>query len=105
MLLEREVPLSELAGWWGDACDGAGRVALISGEAGIGKTALVGELERRVSGRTLLGACDPLSTPRPLGPLADIAAQIGGAVAEQLAAGGRVDLIFAALVAELAGAR
>lgn len=33
-----------------------------------------------------LGACDPLVTPRPLGPWHDIARQAGGALAEALAA-------------------
>ena len=56
-----------------------GRVALVIGEAGIGKTALVTSvtagLDRR---RVLWGACDPLITPRPLGPLRDVAREAGG---------------------------
>src|SRR5262245_47074158 len=102
MLQERERPLAELAGWWSEACGGRGRVGRVAGEAGIGEAALVRELERRVVGRKLLGVCDPLSTPRPLGPLVDIAPHIGGAVAHGLVAGDAVDAIFAALVAELA---
>src|SRR5690606_20634604 len=48
-------------------------------EAGVGKSTLVAEFARAVSpqARLLQGACDPLSTPRPLGPLVDIAAQAG----------------------------
>jgi DNA-binding CsgD family transcriptional regulator/tetratricopeptide (TPR) repeat protein len=103
-LWERERPLAELVGWWSEACDGNGRVVLIAGEAGSGKSALVRELEHRVSSRTLLGICDPLSTPRPLGPFFDIASQLGGTVAQHLAMGERIDAIFAALVADLAGA-
>lgn len=54
---------------------------LVSGEAGIGKSALV----RRFAGRhaadawCLLGVCDPLLTPRALGPLHDIARQTNAA--------------------------
>jgi predicted ATPase len=92
----------ELATWWSEACDGHGRLVLITGEAGIGKSAVVRALEGSIAGRTLVGACDPLSTPRPLGPLVDIAPQIGGAIAQQLAAGVRVGVLFAALLAELA---
>ena len=47
------------------------------GEAGIGKTALVADACRETDG-VLWGACDPLITPRPLGPLRDVARQIGG---------------------------
>src|SRR5579859_4355880 len=104
MLLERDRPLVELDRWWTEASDGQGRLVLLSGEAGIGKTAVVRELERRVSGRVLVGACDPLSMPRPLGPLVDVAPQLGGAVAAHLAARERADVVFAAVLADLAAA-
>ena len=63
MLLEREAFL--------DILDGPpGRLILVGGEAGVGKTALVRAF---ADGRRVLwGACDPLHTPRPLGPLLDI---------------------------------
>ena len=102
MLLERDGALAELAQWWTEVSRGDGRFVLVFGEAGIGKTAVVRELARRVSGRVLVGACDPLSTPHPLRPVVDIAPQIGGAVAAHVAAGDRVDLIFGALLADLA---
>ena len=51
----------------------AGRVVVVAGEAGIGKTALVSALADRH--RVLWGACDPLITPRPMGPLRDVARQ------------------------------
>jgi ATP/maltotriose-dependent transcriptional regulator MalT len=58
-----------------EANKGHGRLALVAGEAGAGKTSLVGALVERASRHALVlvGACDPLSTPRPLSPLLDIA--------------------------------
>ena len=58
--------------------EGQGCIALVYGEAGIGKTALVEQFihENKKSWRILQGACDSLFTPRPLGPLHDIALQI-----------------------------
>jgi hypothetical protein len=52
--------------------------------------------------RFLLGVCDPLFTPRALGPLSDIARQTGGWLAELLAAGGPREAVFAAFLDELA---
>ena len=57
---------------------GQGCVALVYGEAGVGKTALVEHFigENNKAWRILQGACDSLFTPRPLGPLHDIVLQI-----------------------------
>jgi DNA-binding CsgD family transcriptional regulator/tetratricopeptide (TPR) repeat protein len=84
-----------------------GRVAVVSGEAGIGKSALVGEFVRR-SGPgawTLWGACDPLVTPRALGPLHDIGQQVGGVLRAKLAAGAELEEIFTAFLDALAAPR
>lgn len=56
-----------------------GRVLLIGGEAGVGKTALLRRFcDDCPSGvRFLWGACDALFTPRPLGPFVDIAESTG----------------------------
>ena len=52
---------------------------VVGGEAGIGKTALVSVGHRALDDRRVLwGACDPLITPRPLGPLRDVAREAGG---------------------------
>ncbi len=57
---------------------GHGGVVLLGGEAGIGKTSLVRRFAADNAGtRTLWGFCDPLTTPRPLGPMVDIAGQLG----------------------------
>ena len=54
-------------------------MALVIGEAGIGKTALVTSVTAGLDHRRVLwGACDPLITPRPLGPLRDLAREAGG---------------------------
>ena len=57
-----------------------GQVVLVGGEAGIGKTSLLrrfcDELNRPA--RVLWGACDPLFTPRPLGPLLAMGHESGG---------------------------
>jgi DNA-binding CsgD family transcriptional regulator/tetratricopeptide (TPR) repeat protein len=102
-LLERAPLLEELGGALAATAAG-GRVVLVAGEAGIGKSALVKRFTERRSadGRFLLGACDPLLTPRALGPLHDIARQIGGRLAELLASGGPREAVFAALLDQLA---
>ena len=61
---------------------GHGRLILVSGEAGVGKTALVRSLLRVTLdlGRVVSGACDALFTPRPLGPFLDIAPMLAGEI-------------------------
>src|SRR3990172_3816742 len=58
----------------------AGRLVLLGGEAGVGKTALLRRfcLLHRETARAFWGACDPLFTPRPLRPLLRIAARSRG---------------------------
>jgi DNA-binding CsgD family transcriptional regulator len=98
-LLEREAPLGHLSEALAEATAGAGRVVLLSGEAGVGKTALVQRFleESGENAHVLVGACDPLFTPRPLGPLADIAEAIGGELRELVEAGAIPYRIAAAL--------
>src|SRR5690606_22097453 len=72
-LLERDGPLWTLAEARAAAAAGHGSVVLVTGEPGIGKTALVTEFASRLTGdRVLMGACDDLSVPRPLGPFHDL---------------------------------
>jgi DNA-binding CsgD family transcriptional regulator len=101
-LLEREPFLDELAALL-TAAAGSGHLAFIGGEAGIGKTVLVDafcETHRRTT-RVFTGACDSLSTPRPLGPLVDIARQTGGELRRVLASGGAREQVFDAVLDEL----
>lgn len=83
-LFERAMPLRELETALQEAVKGNGRIILVSGEAGIGKTSLVEHFIRQQTCRTLWGVCDALFTPRPLGPLHDIAGQVGGELAALL---------------------
>ena len=102
-LLERDAAVAGLLAAAGRAAAGSGSVVLVSGEAGIGKTSVVREFVRRVDRgtRVLLGACDDLRTPRPLGPLRDAALGTGGPL-ERALAEGAAEPLYAAAVAELA---
>ncbi len=73
-LLEREATLAQLDLERRAVARGHGRVVLVRGEAGVGKTVV---LNRFLAGlghgvRVARGWCDPLTTPRPLGPLLDM---------------------------------
>jgi predicted ATPase len=59
---------------------------LLEGEAGIGKTTLLREFAERVDQRcrVLWGWCEALFTPRPLGPLQDMAQSLDPRVGELL---------------------
>ena len=48
---------------------GRGQVLLLGGEAGVGKTTLLQAFCDEQPARVWWGACEPLFTPRPLGPL------------------------------------
>jgi DNA-binding CsgD family transcriptional regulator len=104
VLLERERELSALDDCLEAVRHGArGRVVLVSGEAGAGKTALLRrfseECDRSV--RVLWGGCDPLFTPSPLGPLFVIAESAGGELEEVVERGVLPHEVVAALAREL----
>ena len=73
----------------------------MTGEAGIGKTVLVSAVTEDSQQRVLWGACDPLITPRPLGPLHDVAREAGGALLA--AVDGPREGVLTAALDELAG--
>jgi predicted ATPase len=73
-LVERDSQLAILEEALSESAAGHGSVVLVLGEAGMGKTSLVESfLGRHPEVRSLWGACDDLTTPRPLGPVHDIA--------------------------------
>ena len=84
-----------------------GRLVLVGGEAGAGKTTLVRRFctEQAGSTRILWGACDALFTPRALGPLMSIAEATAGTLAELVREGARPHEVVTALLDDLAGAR
>ena len=101
-LLERKKCLAELTDWLRRAIDGAGCIALLGAEAGIGKTALLQEFAKSQPGaRVLWGGCDALFAPRPLGPLYDIARQTQGELLAAINSNANREVIFAAALNEL----
>ncbi len=104
-LLERSGELAALDAALLAAADGHGRVVLVYGEAGIGKSALVRQFceDAPPDTRVLWGQCEALFTPRPLGPLLDIAHTLGGALARAIEADGKPYEVAVALERELAG--
>ncbi|MFZ0324118.1 MAG: AAA family ATPase, partial [Actinomycetes bacterium] len=99
VLYERAHLIDSLTDLLDDAAAGRGHLALVHGEIGIGKSALAREFSDVASRRAtvLWGACDPLSSPRPLGPLADIAPHLDPRIGELLGSGEREGLFEATL--------
>lgn len=102
-LEERSEYLVRLNTAFSHAVSGEGHTVFLMGEAGIGKTSLVNHFLRQLpKGTTVLsGACDPLSTPRPLGPLYDIAAQLGSQFQSLLNEEKKRHIIFSSLIEEI----
>ncbi|SEC53233.1 Predicted ATPase [Streptomyces sp. 3213] len=104
-ILERELELVRLATAAREAADGAGSVALVFGEAGIGKSSLVRAMPERLPQHTriLLGQCDDLVTRRPLGPFRDLIGSVGAELARAVMEGGDRHRVYEALHGELSG--
>ena len=102
-LLERSTELAALE----DAlaavrASARGSLVLVAGEAGIGKTALLDAFCDGSRGvPTVRGGCDALFTPRPLGPLLEIAEEVGGELRNVVAGGATPADVAHALVREL----
>ena len=102
-LLERAEFFEQLQTALGEVSFNHGRVVLVTGEAGIGKTSLVEQFAEKHQDkfRVLWGGCDALFTPQPLGPLHDIAQQLHGNLATLLHDEAPRAVIFSAALEEL----
>ena len=101
-LLERKTALDGLAELAGQARSGEGRLVLLEGEAGVGKSALLEQFTHDLpDSRLLSGACDGMFTPRPLGPLFDIAQQVHGRLHSLCRADAPREQLFDAFLTEL----
>jgi DNA-binding CsgD family transcriptional regulator/tetratricopeptide (TPR) repeat protein len=84
MFLERDPLLARLHA-------AAGRLVLLGGDAGAGKTTLVRRFLAGTDARARVGGCDHLATAEPLGPFADIPGdcprEVAKSLLEQLADG------------------
>jgi DNA-binding CsgD family transcriptional regulator/tetratricopeptide (TPR) repeat protein len=106
VLLERDTYLAEFERLLLEAAAGRGRLVFVGGEAGVGKTTFVSQVadSARKTARVLVGACDPMSTPRPLSPVLDIAATVGGTLERLLGDAGQPrHRILRGILAELSG--
>lgn len=85
-LLERQAHLEQLHTVYDLSVAEHGQTALVSGEAGIGKTSLIDAFVASLPEATgvFRGGCEALFAARPLGPLFDIAGQLGGRLLEML---------------------
>lgn len=102
-LLERDELLAQLKAHADAASRREGRMVFLGGEAGVGKTSLV-ESHRRWLGQrwlVLKGACEPMTAPRPLGPLFDLAAAVSPEFEELIDSGADSHRLFASLLAQL----
>jgi predicted ATPase len=102
-LYERERPLEALRAGLAQAARREGRVVLVAGEAGIGKTSLVASFlnELPLGADVMVGACEALFTPRPLGPLRDIALQLEDPALRDVDAEGDRHAVFTAFLSRL----
>jgi DNA-binding CsgD family transcriptional regulator len=101
-LLERSAELAALDEHLAAVrADASGRLVLVRGEAGVGKTALVRAFCEGSEARVLWGGCDALYTPRPLGPFHDLAEQAAGELAALVDEGTTPAALVTALAQEL----
>jgi hypothetical protein len=73
VLVEREHSMARLTALLDEAAAGSGRLVLLGGEAGVGKTSVAGALAAAAAGRLAVrrGACDSVGPAAALGPLVD----------------------------------
>ena len=105
-LIERQSQLAALHQYAKEARNGQGRLVLISGEAGVGKSVLLEEFAEGLDqARWLWSGCDGLFTPAALGPLLDIARQTNGELLRLCRAEAKRDQLYGALLRQLSEMR
>jgi DNA-binding CsgD family transcriptional regulator/tetratricopeptide (TPR) repeat protein len=83
VLIERSSFLASLEGLLSEALGGSGRLVLLGGEAGVGKTTLVAALAGSGSGAgpaVRRGCCDSVTTAEALGPILDALPELAAAI-------------------------
>ncbi len=101
LLTGRENELATLATRADSARAGRGGLVVVTGESGAGKTAFVEAFVDQSDVAVWWGACDPLSTPRPLGPFHDLSAQLAPRTTDLLRDGELPHQIFGAVFDDL----
>lgn len=103
-LAERAAEFGRLTARADAARAGRGGMQIVSGESGGGKTTLVETFIEEWVGdeRVLWGSCDPLPTPRPLGPVHDLADRLAPATRAVLRDSAQHFDVFAAVFQDLA---
>ncbi len=102
-LTERDNELGELTARADQARAGSGGMVIVCGESGAGKTTFVETFvfSRPANERILWAGCDPLVTPRPLGPIHDLADHFVQATQKLLRDSDRPYDIFSAVFEEV----
>ena len=102
--VDRDTQVNAILEYAAEADAGTGRLVLVEGEAGVGKSTLLEHVEARLPDAVWhWGACDGLFTPLPLAPLRDIAHDVGGNLLAALEADASRERLFAALVDTIRG--
>jgi ATP/maltotriose-dependent transcriptional regulator MalT len=101
-LVERGPALAALDAALHEVAGGEGRIVLVAGEAGIGKTSVLRAFAAAHPQTPLWwGACDALQTPHPLSPLHDIARDAAVRFGALIEGGGSRAALFDAVLDEL----
>ena len=86
MIVDRDAELLLLENALRSISQDGGRLVLVRGEAGIGKSTFIDHFRANIAPQyaSAIAWCDPLNTPRPLGPVRDLVADVGRSVRSPL---------------------